>query len=298
MSVAQNKASFRQIPERIYNLGELAVSADVMTEAYVEHIPLPPGYPPGRAGFDQFVAMWRTAVPDLHYTVTRFTPDDLIGEGDRVVHRVEGHGTHLGEMFGIAPTGRTLDWTETHIGRYENGMLVEHWGQIDVMRILQQVGVVPGDAPRGPDPIPPIVVDEHRLTPAEMRRLVTRFVDEVWNRGDLDVADELFHPAATSPSAPALPPGGAGVRIIASMFRTAFPDFHMSIDDTVVEYPFIVVRFMETGTNGGPLMGMPATGKHASFGEIGILRVANGQVVESWYDVDMLGMMGQLGVGV
>jgi Predicted ester cyclase len=80
------------------------------------------------------------------------------------------------------------------------------------------------------------------------------------------------------------------------MFRTAFPDFHMSIEDVVVEYPYVVVRFVETGTNGGPLMGMPATGKHASFGEIGILRVANAQVVESWYDVDMLGMMGQLGV--
>ena len=126
-----------------------------MTDDYVEHIPLPPGYPQGRAGFDRFVAMWRTAVPDIRYTITRFTPDDLIGEGDRVVHRVEGHGTHLGEMFGIAPTGRTLDWTETHIGRYEDGMLVEHWGQIDVMRILQAVGVVPGFALRPPGPIPP-----------------------------------------------------------------------------------------------------------------------------------------------
>ncbi len=114
--------------------------------------------------------MWRTAVPDLSYTVTRFTPDDLIGEGDRVVHRVEGHGTHLGEMFGIAPTGRTLDWTETHIGRYQDGMLVEHWGQIDVMRILQAVGVVPGFAARPPDPVAPDVVDARPMAAGEMRR--------------------------------------------------------------------------------------------------------------------------------
>jgi predicted ester cyclase len=118
-----------------------------------------------------------------------------------------------------------------------------------------------------------------------MRSLVTRFVEDVWNKGDLDVADEIFHPAATSPSAPDLPLGGAGVRVIASMFRTAFPDFHVTIEDTIVESPFVVVRFMETGTNGGPLMGMPATGRPA------------GRVVESWYDVDMLGMMGQLGAG-
>ena len=103
---------------------------------------------------------------------------------------------------------------------------------------------------------------------------MTRFVDEVWNEGDLDVADEIFHPAATSPSAPDLPPGGAGVRIIASMFRTAFPDFHMTIEDTIVEYPFIVVRFMETGTNGGPLMGMPATGNTLASARSASSRVA------------------------
>ena len=297
MSIAQAKATFRQIPERIYNRGEVGLSADVMTEGYIEHIPLPPGFPSGRAGFDAFVRMWRTAVPDLRYTVTRFTPDDLIGEGDEVVHRVVGRGTHLGEMFGIPPTGRSLEWTETHIGRFENGMLVEHWGQIDVMRILQGVGAIPGDPSRPPDPVPPAVEDRRAMSPDELRAMVARFVDRVWNAGDLDVADELFHPAATSPSAPGLPTGPEGVRTIASMFRTAFPDFHVTIEDSIVEYPYIVVRFVETGDNDGPLMGMPATGRHASFGEIGILRVANGQVVESWYDVDMLGMMSQLGAG-
>jgi predicted ester cyclase len=296
-TVAQNKASFRRIPERIYNDGDVALSSEVMTDDYIEHIPLPPGFPTGRAGFDQFVEMFRTAVPDLTYTVTHFTPDDLIGEGDHVVHHVEGRGTHLGALFGIAPTGRSLDWTETHIGRYADGMLVEHWGQIDVLRILQGVGTVPGYTPRGARPIAPAVEDGHPLSPDEMRGLMTRFVDDIWNDGRLEVADELFHPSATSPSAPDLPLGGAGVRLIAEMMRTAFPDFHMTIEDTIVEYPYVVGRFSETGTQTGPFMGLPLSGKHVAFGEIGILRVAGGQVVESWYDVDMLGLMGQLGVG-
>ncbi len=296
-TIAGNKASFRRIPERIYNRGEVALSSEVMTDDYVEHIPLPPGFSTGRAGFDQFVRLFRDALPDLTYTVTRFTPDDLIGEGDHVVHHVEGRGTHRGELFGIPPTGRSLDWTETHIGRYADGMLVEHWGQIDVLRILQCLGTVPGYAPRSSAPVPPAVVDERPLSAEAMRDLMTRFVDDIWNDGHLEAADELFHPAATSPSAPDLPLGGAGVRVIAGMMRTAFPDFHMTIEDTIVEYPFIVGRFSETGTQTGPFMGMPLTGKHVAFGEIGILRVANGQVVESWYDVDMLGLMGQLGVG-
>jgi predicted ester cyclase len=295
--VTANKASFRRIPEVIYNRGELDVASDVMVEQYVEHIPLPPGYTPDRAGFVKFVAMWRTAVPDLQYTVTRLTPDDLIGEGDKVVHRVVGRGTHRGEMLGIAPTGRPLQWTETHIGRYENGMLVEHWGQIDVLRMMQCIGVVPGYTPAAPDPIPPEVADPNPLSADQMRAFMTRFIDDVWNRGQLETADEIFHPAATSPSAPQLPPGPAGVKLIAAMFRNAFPDFHMSVDNMIVEYPFIVGRFTESGTHRGELMGIAPTGKSVRFGEIGILRVANRQVVESWYEVDMLGLMGQLGVG-
>jgi predicted ester cyclase len=296
-TVAANKASFRRIPERIYNRGEVGLSMSVMTDDYVEHIPLPAGFSAGRPGFDQFVEMFRVAVPDLTYTVTGFTPDDLIGEDDHVVHHVEGRGTHLGALFGIPPSGRSLDWTETHIGRYADGKLVEHWGQIDVLRILQGIGAVPGYVARAAAPVPPAVTDERPLSPDAMRQLMTRFVDEIWNDGRFDVADELFHPAATSPSAPDLPLGGTGVRVIASMMRTAFPDFHMTLEDTIVEYPYVVGRFSETGTQTGPLMGLPLTGKHVAFGEIGILRVANGQVVESWYDVDMMGLMGQLGVG-
>ena len=173
-SVDENKASFRRIPERIYNRGEMGLSAEVMTDDYVEHIPLPAGFSTGRVGFDQFVEMFRVAVPDLTYTVTHFTPDDLIGDGDHVVHHVEGRGTHLGELFGIPPSGRALDWTETHIGRYAGGMLVEHWGQIDVLRILQGVGAVPGYTPRGPAPIPPAVADERPLSTEAMRGLMTR----------------------------------------------------------------------------------------------------------------------------
>jgi predicted ester cyclase len=54
---------------------------------------------------------------------------------------------------------------------------------------------------------------------------------------------------------------------------------------------------VETGTQTGDFFGIPATGKSVKFSEIGILRIADGKVVESWYDVDMLGLMGQLGVG-
>jgi predicted ester cyclase len=71
----------------------------------------------------------------------------------------------------------------------------------------------------------------------------------------------------------------------------------MDITHLVAEDDRVAARFWQSGTHQGELMGIPPTGKKAAWSEIGILRIADGKVVESWYDVDMLGMMGQLGLG-
>ena len=94
-----------------------------------------------------------------------------------------------------------------------------------------------------------------------------------------------------------LPKGPAAVKILTTMFRTAMPDYHMDIIDLLADGDYVLARFTQSGTQTGELMGMPATGKKATWGEMGILRFAGGQVVESWYNVDMLGMFQQLGVG-
>ena len=133
-------------------------------------------------------------------------------------------------------------------------------------------------------------------TPEEHKALFRRFIDEVWNNGNLAVADELFAPDAFTPSAPQLPPGRAGVKVIVTLWRTAFPDFHMTIEDLIAEGDKVVARFTETGTHQGEFMGIAPTGRPMSVTEIGILRLVDGKVVESWYEVDMLGLMQQLGV--
>ena len=81
------------------------------------------------------------------------------------------------------------------------------------------------------------------------------------------------------------------------MMRDAFPDYWMEITHIVAEDDRVAARFRQGGTHTGPLMGIAPTGKKVEWTEIGILRVADGKVVESWYDVDMLGLMSQLGVG-
>lgn len=129
----------------------------------------------------------------------------------------------------------------------------------------------------------------------ENKAIFRRFIEEVWNKGNLAVADELFAPNAFSPSAPNLPPGPEGVKIIATLFRSAFLDFHMTIDDLIAEEDKVVARFTQGGTHKREFMGIAPTGKQVEFTEIGILRIASGKVVESWYETNMLGLMQQLG---
>jgi predicted ester cyclase len=127
------------------------------------------------------------------------------------------------------------------------------------------------------------------------KAIMRRMIEEVWNKGNLLVADELFAPEHTSPSAPDLPPGPESVKMLTTMFRSAMPDYHMTIDMIMADDTKVVARFIQSGTHvGAPLMGMPPSGRRAEWTEIGVLEIKDGKIVKSWYEVDMLSMLNQL----
>ena len=130
----------------------------------------------------------------------------------------------------------------------------------------------------------------------EQNKLIMgRMIEEVWNKGNLLVADELFSPDHYSPSAPDLPKGPESVKMLVTMFRSAMPDYHMNIDMILADEHKVVARFTQSGTHvGAPLMGMAPSGRRAEWTEIGILEIENGKIVRSWYEVDMLAMIQQL----
>jgi predicted ester cyclase len=298
MQLENYKLMFRHMPERFFNEGDLSLVDQEIEQNFVDHV-LPLQYPPGVPGLRQFVSEFRTGMPDVHYVVDHLTSNDVVGEDNRVAQRLLASGTHTGTLFGIPASGRRVSWTEIHIGRYEGGKLVEHWGNVDVLGIFQQMDVVPapaGAGPSAPAPQPPRPEGGKSTSPDENKALMRRFIEEVWNKGNMQVADEIFHPAATSPSAPQLPPGPAGVRMIAETFRSAFPDFHMTIEDLIAEEDIVVARFTQGGTHRGTFMGAAPTGRQVQFTEIGILRVGGGKVVESWYETDMLSLYQQVGL--
>lgn len=114
----------------------LAVIDELVAEEFVSHS-APPGLPPGREGVRMWAIAFRGAFPDLWSQV-----EDVIVEGDRVVERFSGGGTHQGELFGIPPTGVRMQTTGINILRIAGGKVIEHWGNSDDLGVMRQLGVI------------------------------------------------------------------------------------------------------------------------------------------------------------
>ena len=131
------------------------------------------------------------------------------------------------------------------------------------------------------------------------KALVRRFYEEVWAKGNLDVADELFADDYVRHDFRAGNPSGPeGQKQIAAAFRSAFPDLTWEIDFILADGDFVAGRWTATGTHLGPWAGIDATGRPMRFSAINVFRFENGKVVELWNHRDDLGLMEQLGAPV
>lgn len=109
--------------------------------------------------------------------------------------------------------------------------------------------------------------------------------------------DELFHPDAVFHGGPPAASVAEAVKGIWAMLLRAFPDIHVAVEDTIAEGDKIVFRNNVTGTHRGEFRGLPPTGKSISYGEVFIVRFADGKVAEVWGIVDVFSQMQQLNSG-
>ncbi len=123
-----------------------------------------------------------------------------------------------------------------------------------------------------------------------------RLIDEVFNEGHLDVADELVAPSSISHQRGGGGDGPEGVKRTASVLRKTFPDFTLTIQDLVVDGDKVWARQRGGGTNLGSFFGRPPTGKTAHIEVYDVARFENGMIVEHWGVPDQLGMMFELGL--
>jgi predicted ester cyclase len=137
MSAEENKAMVRRFVEEVWNKGNVGVIDEIGSPDWVEHDPDRPEELRGLGDAKRRVEEVRSAFPDLYVTL-----EDLIAEGEKVVSRWRARGTHQGELLGIPPTGRQVEFTGMRIQRISGGKFVETWHQPDTLGMMRQLGLI------------------------------------------------------------------------------------------------------------------------------------------------------------
>jgi steroid delta-isomerase-like uncharacterized protein len=127
---------------------------------------------------------------------------------------------------------------------------------------------------------------------------VRRLFEEVWNKGHVPVAVELFAPTYThhDSSTPDVGRGPEGEKKRVTLYRNAFPDIRFTIEDIIAESETVVAHWSCRGTHKGDLSGIAPTGKQFNITGVSMARFTNGKMSEGFVNWDALGLMQQLGV--
>jgi steroid delta-isomerase-like uncharacterized protein len=130
------------------------------------------------------------------------------------------------------------------------------------------------------------------------KAIVRRLFAELWNTGNLSVADEIFSPnyAHFDPSTPDFGRGPDSEKRRLALYRGAFPDIHVTIEEVIAEGETVMTRWSCRGTHKGDLNGIAPTGKHITISGVTVVGVSNGKIAEGYVSWDALGLMQQLGV--
>jgi steroid delta-isomerase-like uncharacterized protein len=137
------------------------------------------------------------------------------------------------------------------------------------------------------------------MSPEENKAIVRRYIEEAWNKGNWQVAEEVvaedavFHDQVRQGD---MPPGREGVRTAMQRFRQGMPDLKMDIHEIVAEGDLVVILWSSTGTHAGDFNGMPPTGRASTLHAISMVRLKDGRIVEGWQEASILEMIQDLGM--
>jgi steroid delta-isomerase-like uncharacterized protein len=128
------------------------------------------------------------------------------------------------------------------------------------------------------------------------KTLARRWFEDLFNRGDLDAAQEILSAEFVDHLPREEERGLEELKQYVVMYRAAFPDIRDTIDEVVAEGEKVVVRWTSRGSHQGEFMGVAPTGRHVTFSGMRLFRIAENKIAESWVNIDQLGLLEQLGI--
>ena len=135
------------------------------------------------------------------------------------------------------------------------------------------------------------------MSTEQNKALIHRIFEEGMNQNKMGVIDELIASNYVNHDLPTPAPGAEGFKMVVGMFRTAFPDIHITIEDSLAEGDKVMTRGNFAGTHQGAFMNIPPTGKKVTVKYLDVWRIdEHGKAAENWVQMDIMGLMVQLGV--
>jgi predicted ester cyclase len=255
----------------------------------------------GPDGLIQLIKTWRSAFPDGKMTV-----DDLIVEGDLVGIRNTWSGTQTGEFYGIPPTGKHVEVTSVGLDRVKDGQVVEGWGELDMVGMMQQLGAMPVAGPGAvaqgkPSSWGPTAASsgDGSGSPEDNKQVLLQFVNAL-AAGDGDALEAVADSARFVDHNPVWGTDDlAGALACAETLRAAVPDLSVEVETAIMvaEGDQAEVHSILTGTHtGADLFGVAASGKSLKWTNTDFVRIADGKIVERWVSADTLTLLQQAGV--
>jgi predicted ester cyclase len=297
MGLQENKAIMRRWLDEGWSKGNVGVADEIVSDHFLVHGAGGQVVQSGNQGVKELVTTWRKAFPDGKMEVL-----DDIAEGKFVGVRLLWTGTHLGDFYGAAPTGNKVSCLSIGIDQVEDGKITGGWGELDMLGLMVQCGAIPPMGPAAPADPASLMPTEPRETSSsldEVKETALKFVSAI-NAWDLDAARSVCDIPTYVEHNPAWGAiGFDGTVQTYEMIRASLPDlkFVPDIDLLVAEGDRVVVRGTVSGTHtGGPLFGVPASGKALEWTGIDISRVTDGKITERWLCADILRLMTELGL--
>lgn len=314
------------------NAGRLDVLHELIADGFTLHLPPHITKRPlvGVAGATRFIEDFHRTWSSPHTVIEEM----LVGTG-KVVLRLRTAARHRGPFRGAPPTGHAVEFTQTCVFELaEDGRLTRGWVETDHLGIAITVGLAPpygvtgprkafawavrtgfrrvgrrlvapkpGEPPVGaPDVDAEVVVTDAGVT--DKRReansvALRRWIAECVNQQAVHICPEIFHADYEGHSPPHAEPepvfGPDGYAKFVTGILTGFPDAVASIEDLVAVGDRVVCRVRMSGTHLGEYRELVPTGKPFAISQIVVCRMRDGKIVESWQEIDALGLLLQLG---
>ena len=268
-----NIARFEEIVHQGLNDGDLSVIDTHVSPTVVDHQFYGPGYPRSRLGIKALTAALRTGFPDLHAVATTLVASNI---GTQTFAIIRTTGTNTGRYLGVPPSGRKVVINIVESALWKDGVMVEHWGTVDNIGLLAQMGLFPLDQ------FPSFDVKKldsqyqkqlaeprplhHRTatTPQAKLAAASRMTNVGVNQGDMFADSEFASPNYVDREYYGEGYPGNGVdkhKMAIGVNRTALPNLHTTIHELQVIGPHVFGILEAAGTNDGPYLGIPATGR-------------------------------------